>query len=923
MATINRFNQLQEPAKFSPLSFQEIAYAPTILRQREDAIINKRDELLNDLYNIEVPQMYQEQFEAERGKIENDLNSLAKEIQTKGAGDLSLINQFRNLRNSYNKSISNSGNIGRAANLNTHLEEMKSAYFEDALAKGQPAESVNLNWDKELDNFLKGLPSDLSKYSGQLPDMSPNYAPDYTDLATEGARIAQFLKGMDSEELGDYQIIGKDANGNTISEDNPGTPAFWVVETSRGANATNNGQVKNFQEYLNAELLNEDSLLHRNLNYRNIDPEEYLQNIENLGAMLTTKKTSDITTGQVISAGGRSGGRAKNSQTPKPTNKASLRARGSGQEFIPNSKSSGDIKKELNKLYEVENNSEDLSPDEIKANNVRKTQLQHALLKRQKLEKDNNFVSSVNQTIQSFDKGIKTEHGAFNNKIDPNAKNIKQNLGINDLDSYNKVIENEYEVPSILFTAALNEEYPDKDNYYRKAIYNKVMSNISDMGYSNINDFVADGNSVALLGGGGGRLFNRRFQSKMDNWNSLKDEVNKQYETSPTLYEDSTFYEFGINTASTKVKDNVNSALRNIDLQAALSDGILSMTANDGENTKFLDSKSISNSEENSLLIENLENAAESDLIYEMQGLFDGGTTKDASLMFKVFKKKGAINEFQADLAISIDENSNIFKDFFNPNSEFYQSMDQESQTVLDSIVDRIKYSDVATDLYTKAEMFTPEDNSNIRQHAVNTLSSLGITNANNPDGAIHNYRFINNSNNVAIVLQDDESYKLVRENDEYGNSTIETFKFSDYINTQKAIDYTQFSLANNMLTLDGIASENGTQEEIDNANAAMNLIEMRSAANLIYELAQSVSDFNINSVEDISKNNPSLTMYAKDLQFIQALREANHFLSKFSPYDQFENSPKNQELVEGLYSIYAKIQDMEVNSTQIRNLMR
>lgn len=381
---INRFNQLQAPARFNPLSFEEASFAPLALREREDTLLNQQDELLNQLNNISVPDIYQEQFENEKQGFIDEINNLSNKITSEGAGNLNILGDFRNLRNKYNKSVSASGNIGRAANAQENINKVKDQYFKLALEQGFNAATINERWQEELEKYKGGLPNDLSKFNGNLPDFNPNYAPKNIDMTSEVQKLASLVKSS------------KKSSGNFSfrpNRDNTGQIINYTVVNQQGEEITNDPNVNALKSYMQERILNPNSELNQVLQFKGINPEEYLSQVDNLTNMMransSTRKVSYA--GQTPDQRPKQGSGKANTKTTD-TPKATFINQSNGMNRLKLGLSSNSIKEAIKDLKQDPTISEVEKNAQVNAYN-------HALKFKEKLEKSPEFKQKINESI--------------------------------------------------------------------------------------------------------------------------------------------------------------------------------------------------------------------------------------------------------------------------------------------------------------------------------------------------------------------------------------------------------------------------------------------------------------------------------------------------------------------------------------------
>jgi len=386
---INAFSQPLQPARFNPLSFQELSFAPIALRERHDAMLNAQDELLNQLNNIEIPNEYFTEIEAERQGFRDEISKMADRINSKGVGNLSIMSDFRNLRNKYNKAVSLTGNIGRAAKLNQVLKATQDQYTKFGMQQGQSPENIQMNWQKELQNYLGQLPKQLSQHQGQLPDFNPTYAPKYLDLAQHSKQYAD-LMGKIEDSWGRVRMEPNFAEDPTTREKRL---LNYTVYNEQGQVISNDENINRLNELIKQDVLDPSSLLNQNLRYRGINPTDYLSRIDTISDMMKVNSTRNS-----VSYAGQTGKLFDTDPSKTKTDKddkAKVRlvsGEGQGIERLVNSNSPTVTRQAI---AEISANPD--MPEEEKRGLV--TAMNYALMLKEKAESSPEFLKMANTAI--------------------------------------------------------------------------------------------------------------------------------------------------------------------------------------------------------------------------------------------------------------------------------------------------------------------------------------------------------------------------------------------------------------------------------------------------------------------------------------------------------------------------------------------
>lgn len=276
---INRFYQPTEVARFNPLSFQEMSFAPIMMRQREDALMNSVDELMQKRNNIRVPDDYSNEIGQITGQIDQDIDKLVQRVNKEGVSNMEVLGDFRNLRNNYNKHVSASGAIGKAMLIQDNIKKSRDFYFKAGLEMGHNAHDLARNWAAEEQKYKQLLPTVLGD-SGEIPDMPIVAPPPKVDIADEAKEIHSLL-GSIGYNHGDLEVV--------TSRGEDGKPQVQVFHKEKGQ-VTTEPAIAAWVDYMKRKVLSPDSDLHRYMKYKGQDPENLLMDINSFGTIMLDNK---------------------------------------------------------------------------------------------------------------------------------------------------------------------------------------------------------------------------------------------------------------------------------------------------------------------------------------------------------------------------------------------------------------------------------------------------------------------------------------------------------------------------------------------------------------------------------------------------------------------------------------------------------
>lgn len=760
----NRFTQPAAPARFSPLTFEEQSFAPLMLRAREDQMMNARDAILQEMANLQVPGMYQGMLDETRAGLESELNNLADRIQKEGAGNLNYLSEFRNLRNKYNQQVSASGNIGRAVGAKAGIDAMQSAYMQDALAKGQPAEAAIRNFNAEVNKYLGGLPSDLDQFKGDLPAFMPEFAPNNVGVFESMGEASKLLTGAMEEIEGDFWFEQAD-DGSIYAVNNEGR----ITSNSENLEALTN--------FMQSTLLNPDSDLNRNLRWRqgdDFDPQSYLKDIENLANMQKKYASANVQkyAGTVSKAApGLTG-------TQKKEKGAHFQRMANGIAKVAGSFSSASIKEERANIQ----NDPTLS-DEEKAQRTHIYNL--ALQDKYLLEND--------LVIRNGKPVARTDGQSFKQNMDPVVAEIWGDQGITTYEQWSKFME---EMPSALIETGIKKlESVVQKGSNLEANLNQLKSMSTSEIKDAIEGRVGPDNPAYVIYENRGNSFSlaSMYNQEMNKYAAKNKKIEENYETiSKELLEPSSYYMLGTEGDDKKLRQLFNEGFGALDYDAISKAGILSIA---DENDEFElvgyagrrpNATSTKGGKVYEEFNEDMKRAKSVD--FNIMGINDGGLTAPSQLVFDVKMDFTGTTKKNKTTRVAIDLDPNnlneISKQVLNKDGEYYELMSPQARRIIDGIRDKAEYGNVVTDLSLElsekgGSPYDDKGTASIKEASKKALGSRNI-NIRSSDSFIANELFVNpyaKDADYAVMINPDDSYTVQKRVN--GESTQMTF--NDY----------------------------------------------------------------------------------------------------------------------------------------------
>lgn len=442
--SISRFSRVQPQKGYKRLSFQEMAFAPMQMRQREDSLMNARDAILNDLNNKVGYDDYNDETNQVKQQLHKKFEDLTNKIHQNGAGNLEYMDEFRNLRNEYNKAVSQTGVLGMSSALKQSIDAQKAAYYADAYKKGHAKQDIDYNWLTKMKGFKEQLPGKLGDYEGSLPSFDPGMAPEYFDKAE---KAIQYNKLMGAIE----QTHGEVTYQNVPQPD--GSVKVVAMDSS-GKKITNKPQIDRFVALMEQEMLNPSSKMRQYMDYTGQTVQQMLEEFDMVGDIML--RQSEQT--QSKARGGTGTGTGSGDKRVDKTTLETIQ--GNASTPLENTQSTAMIDREITKMSRGEGDYAEMDPEEL---NAVKGAYLFARRQRQAIEDSPEFRTKFNETMASDN---------------IHAKRLRQS-GINTWDDYlklkndpefNKEQEIEQQQNSIYTNSMTGKSF----NENSKAVYNPM-----------------------------------------------------------------------------------------------------------------------------------------------------------------------------------------------------------------------------------------------------------------------------------------------------------------------------------------------------------------------------------------------------------------------------------------------------------------
>jgi hypothetical protein len=309
---MGRFNNYQSDLVYTPQTFEKLAVLPMMLKKRQDDMEAQNDLIGLNIANTKVAAGYQEAYDTKRKEFESKSQNLAQRMASEGAGNPNLIKEFQNLKRQYNKDAAATGILGAGKQRYIDDLEAERLYTQYGVDKsGQNADQVTKKWrekyTKEQDEIKAGLAAD------------PNYiaAPIVHEYAPKAVSVTDFAKQLQNLIGATSTSRTKDTLRDLSSATIKGSDGLLSINTESDMYKSNKNQVQGFVNLMNSNLLDKSSPLNQHLRYNDKDPKEYLDDVQNLAAMMTSSEEAHAD--KINPIGGGSAGSTSSSQTADDT----------------------------------------------------------------------------------------------------------------------------------------------------------------------------------------------------------------------------------------------------------------------------------------------------------------------------------------------------------------------------------------------------------------------------------------------------------------------------------------------------------------------------------------------------------------------------------------------------------------------------
>lgn len=277
---VNRYTSIT-PARFNPLSLQEVMLVPQMQRARHDQLLAQQEALRQGLAKVNPHEKYFNEALTLKNDLNNQIQTQAEQLAKEGINPNSTA-QFLQLNRNYNDLMSPTGKLGMINNHNINLQKTYNDYLKQAVDAGNSPNIAKLHADNAIKQHLQ---QPLYDERGRVVDFKINQGPvKYVDVAK---RVQDYAKeaGMTSQEFANASgALSYDQTGNR----------FVINSNSKSLNANNLNQLKAIADTLNREISDPSSEVRQSIDYNFRDPNSVWEDVkQQLNIYRDTKSSSE------------------------------------------------------------------------------------------------------------------------------------------------------------------------------------------------------------------------------------------------------------------------------------------------------------------------------------------------------------------------------------------------------------------------------------------------------------------------------------------------------------------------------------------------------------------------------------------------------------------------------------------------------
>lgn len=415
---MSRFSKQTPIAGYQPMSFQELAFAPIQMRQREDRYDAAKGEILKEINNMEFDSNFQEEGQALRDDMIRRQEELSNKMRQKGVGYGNISDEFSNLRNDYNKLVSKNGALGKASGLKATLDTQKAAFWQMGMQRNQSEKDIQNAWDRQEAEYRKQLPSSLSKHDGALPAFNPGIIPEGKDIVEHLKPYASLI-GTISDKVGGITLESRP------DPDNPGMTKLVAVSLTTGK-VTNEPGVTQMIDMLKNEVLDPNSTIAQDMAFKGYGPKDVIEKLQKLGNAMISQSTTEMRQ----DVGGNGGGGNGSGRTGKPAHDGDTvelqRLNNSSEKLGENITTVADADRELSALERGVMSGGDT---------------QDAFMKMNAIKHNKKALSAAENAYKETSQYQEDINNAFTAWL-TDSNSVMRAYGVTSLAQYNEIIEN-------------------------------------------------------------------------------------------------------------------------------------------------------------------------------------------------------------------------------------------------------------------------------------------------------------------------------------------------------------------------------------------------------------------------------------------------------------------------------------------------
>lgn len=282
MAKINRYTRLT-PAKYNPLSLEEIMMVPLLKRKQHDDLLNGVAQTREGLAQVDPLDIHAGLVAEKQAELEAALQAQVDDAATNGISS-KLRGDFINLNGQYQKEMGPEGTLGKANQIREKYEKQKAEILANAVQLGH-------NPSKTMENLENWYADYAANHDGKtLEELNMPLPPNYRRIQDALQEVKALHGSTIRTDRGDesFDIVQHPATGALV----------FKTQSGQLITQSNNDQLNEAKKMLEAEFFTEGGEGYESNKWNGISNEQALTQLNSGLAMMRSTSEQDTRNNQ-------------------------------------------------------------------------------------------------------------------------------------------------------------------------------------------------------------------------------------------------------------------------------------------------------------------------------------------------------------------------------------------------------------------------------------------------------------------------------------------------------------------------------------------------------------------------------------------------------------------------------------------------